>query len=74
VTLTALGEIFGAARVIMGWLGDCAKVWSCSHVELQMIIKFIGFGTVVYVCACMFSSFLSIPEWWDLKLYIGDYF
>ncbi|KHN30274.1 DNA-directed RNA polymerase 3, chloroplastic [Glycine soja] len=26
VTLTALGEIFGAARVIMGWLGDCAKV------------------------------------------------
>ncbi|KAL2338549.1 hypothetical protein Fmac_012995 [Flemingia macrophylla] len=26
VTLTALGEIFGAARFIMGWLGDCAKV------------------------------------------------
>ncbi|CAJ1944872.1 unnamed protein product [Sphenostylis stenocarpa] len=26
VTLTALGEIFGAARVIMGWLGDCVKV------------------------------------------------
>ncbi|XP_052730856.1 DNA-directed RNA polymerase 3B, chloroplastic isoform X3 [Vigna angularis] len=26
VTLTALGEIFGAARVIMRWLGDCAKV------------------------------------------------
>ncbi|KAH1257212.1 DNA-directed RNA polymerase 3, chloroplastic [Glycine max] len=26
VTLTALGEIFGVARVIMGWLGDCAKV------------------------------------------------
>ncbi|XP_061347447.1 DNA-directed RNA polymerase 3B, chloroplastic isoform X2 [Gastrolobium bilobum] len=26
VTLTALGEIFGSARVIMGWLGDCAKV------------------------------------------------
>ncbi|KAK7291936.1 hypothetical protein RIF29_07499 [Crotalaria pallida] len=26
VTLTALGEIFGAARVIMSWLGECAKV------------------------------------------------
>ncbi|XP_019463791.1 PREDICTED: DNA-directed RNA polymerase 3, chloroplastic-like isoform X1 [Lupinus angustifolius] len=26
VTLTALGEIFGAARVIMSWLGDCAKM------------------------------------------------
>ncbi|XP_023546565.1 DNA-directed RNA polymerase 3, chloroplastic-like [Cucurbita pepo subsp. pepo] len=26
VTLAALGEIFGAARGIMSWLGDCAKV------------------------------------------------
>ncbi|XP_042517220.1 DNA-directed RNA polymerase 3B, chloroplastic-like isoform X1 [Macadamia integrifolia] len=26
VTLTALGEMFQAARAIMGWLGDCAKV------------------------------------------------
>ncbi|KAM1808968.1 hypothetical protein TB2_025453 [Malus domestica] len=26
VTLAALGEIFQAARGIMGWLGDCAKV------------------------------------------------
>uniref|UniRef100_A0A5B7BD76 DNA-directed RNA polymerase n=1 Tax=Davidia involucrata TaxID=16924 RepID=A0A5B7BD76_DAVIN len=26
VTLAALGEIFEAARAIMGWLGDCAKV------------------------------------------------
>ncbi|RYR76886.1 hypothetical protein HN51_002249 [Arachis hypogaea] len=26
VTLKALEEIFGAARDIMGWLGDCAKV------------------------------------------------
>ncbi|WOK92644.1 DNA-directed RNA polymerase 1B, mitochondrial-like [Canna indica] len=25
-TLTALGEMFEAARKIMGWLGDCAKV------------------------------------------------
>ncbi|RAL46781.1 hypothetical protein DM860_005060 [Cuscuta australis] len=26
VTLTALGEMFEAARGIMGWLGDCAKI------------------------------------------------
>jgi hypothetical protein len=26
VTLTALGEMFEAARSIMNWLGDCAKV------------------------------------------------
>ncbi|XP_043705824.1 DNA-directed RNA polymerase 3, chloroplastic-like isoform X2 [Telopea speciosissima] len=26
VTLTALGEMFQAARAIMGWLADCAKV------------------------------------------------
>ncbi|XP_028056084.1 DNA-directed RNA polymerase 3, chloroplastic-like [Camellia sinensis] len=26
VTMSALGEIFEAARAIMGWLGDCAKI------------------------------------------------
>lgn len=26
ITLTALGEMFEAARGIMNWLGDCAKV------------------------------------------------
>ncbi|XP_011069583.1 DNA-directed RNA polymerase 3, chloroplastic [Sesamum indicum] len=26
VTLAALGELFQAARAIMGWLGDCAKI------------------------------------------------
>lgn len=26
VTMAALGELFQAARGIMGWLGDCAKV------------------------------------------------
>lgn len=26
MTLAALGEIFQAARAIMSWLGDCAKV------------------------------------------------
>lgn len=31
VTLTALGEMFEAARSIMSWLGDCAKVsWTIS--------------------------------------------
>lgn len=28
MTLAALGEVFEAARGIMGWLGDCAKVSS----------------------------------------------
>jgi len=28
VTLAALGEVFEAARGIMSWLGDCAKVSS----------------------------------------------
>lgn len=26
ITLTALGEMFEAARSIMNWLGECAKV------------------------------------------------
>ncbi|KAG5020103.1 hypothetical protein JHK87_015958 [Glycine soja] len=31
VTLAALGEVFEAARGIMGWLGDCAKVIACEN-------------------------------------------
>uniref|UniRef100_A0A453KI17 DNA-directed RNA polymerase n=1 Tax=Aegilops tauschii subsp. strangulata TaxID=200361 RepID=A0A453KI17_AEGTS len=31
VTLTALGEMFEAARSIMTWLGDCAKVIACEN-------------------------------------------
>ncbi|XP_057981950.1 DNA-directed RNA polymerase 2B, chloroplastic/mitochondrial-like [Malania oleifera] len=31
VTLTALGEMFEAARSIMGWLGDCAKIIACEN-------------------------------------------
>ncbi|KAL6863818.1 hypothetical protein ACP4OV_016721 [Aristida adscensionis] len=31
VTLTALGEMFQAARSIMNWLGDCAKVVACEN-------------------------------------------
>ncbi|XP_073158292.1 DNA-directed RNA polymerase 3, chloroplastic-like isoform X2 [Henckelia pumila] len=31
VTLTALGELFQAARAIMGWLGDCAKIISSEN-------------------------------------------
>ncbi|THG07185.1 hypothetical protein TEA_003707 [Camellia sinensis var. sinensis] len=33
ITLTALGEMFQAARSIMGWLGDCAKVIIASENE-----------------------------------------
>ncbi|KAF5725888.1 DNA/RNA polymerases superfamily protein isoform 1 [Tripterygium wilfordii] len=35
VTLTALGEIFQAARGIMGWLGDCAKVIASEDQPVQ---------------------------------------
>ncbi|KAL6600339.1 hypothetical protein ACP70R_045139 [Stipagrostis hirtigluma subsp. patula] len=31
VTLTALGEMFQAARSIMNWLGECAKVIACEN-------------------------------------------
>ncbi|XP_010526301.1 PREDICTED: DNA-directed RNA polymerase 3, chloroplastic [Tarenaya hassleriana] len=31
VTLAALGEIFEAARAIMSWLGDCAKIIASSN-------------------------------------------
>uniref|UniRef100_J3MVS3 DNA-directed RNA polymerase n=2 Tax=Oryza brachyantha TaxID=4533 RepID=J3MVS3_ORYBR len=31
VTLTALGEMFQAARSIMNWLGDCAKIIACEN-------------------------------------------
>ncbi|KAJ1283858.1 hypothetical protein BS78_03G159400 [Paspalum vaginatum] len=35
VTLTALGEMFQAARSIMNWLGDCAKVIACENEPVQ---------------------------------------
>lgn len=35
VTLTALGEMFQAARSIMSWLGECAKAcFSQIYVEI----------------------------------------
>ncbi|KAL9253099.1 DNA-directed RNA polymerase 1B, mitochondrial-like protein [Drosera capensis] len=35
ITLTALGEMFQAARDIMRWLGDCAKVISLQNEAVQ---------------------------------------
>lgn len=35
VTLTALGEMFEAARSIMNWLGDCAKVIALENQAVQ---------------------------------------
>ncbi|GAB2248408.1 hypothetical protein Droror1_Dr00008290 [Drosera rotundifolia] len=35
ITLTALGEMFQAARDIMSWLGDCAKVISLQNEAVQ---------------------------------------
>lgn len=45
--MTALGELFQAARDIMNWLGDCAKVSFCvivSHMEIKQnkIETFLG--------------------------------
>lgn len=39
-TLTALGEMFEAARSIMGWLGDCAKVCPLRFPSFSLILKF----------------------------------
>ncbi|KAM6553010.1 hypothetical protein CsatB_013772 [Cannabis sativa] len=35
VTLASLGEIFQAARAVMGWLGDCAKVVASQNQPVQ---------------------------------------
>nr|APR64221.1 DNA-directed RNA polymerase family protein [Populus tomentosa] len=35
VTLTALGELFQAARAIMSWLGDCAKIIASEDQPVQ---------------------------------------
>ncbi|PSS04332.1 DNA-directed RNA polymerase [Actinidia chinensis var. chinensis] len=37
VTMAALGEIFDAARGIMGWLGDCAKVIASENQPVRWI-------------------------------------
>ncbi|KAL0013443.1 hypothetical protein SO802_000512 [Lithocarpus litseifolius] len=57
VTLAALGEIFEAARGIMGWLGDCAKI----RTSLQ-ILALQREGNMVGLChGLVFSiSFLDI--------------
>ncbi|KAK7388405.1 hypothetical protein VNO78_23221 [Psophocarpus tetragonolobus] len=49
VTLTALGEIFGAARVIMGWLGDCAKVIASENQPVRWITP-LGLPVVQPYC------------------------
>lgn len=46
-TLTALGEMFEAARSIMSWLGECAKVCSSSFV--------IYFISVLYLNSVLIS-------------------
>ncbi|CAL5345435.1 unnamed protein product [Camellia sinensis] len=46
-TLTALGEMFEAARSIMSWLGDCAKLVWWIHCEE---------GRIYCYLVCLFSS------------------
>ncbi|RVX06293.1 DNA-directed RNA polymerase 1, mitochondrial [Vitis vinifera] len=40
-TLTALGEMFEAARSIMSWLGDCAKVSLSCFWSIHLIVKIV---------------------------------
>ncbi len=42
-TLTALGEMFEAARSIMSWLGDCAKV-CLIYLVIYLLIMQVFFG------------------------------
>ncbi|XWS64144.1 hypothetical protein CRYUN_Cryun06bG0161500 [Craigia yunnanensis] len=37
ITLTALGEMFQAARSIMGWLGECAKVVASENQSVRWV-------------------------------------
>jgi len=48
VTLAALGEIFEAARAIMSWLGDCAKVWSCSMFINSALLRLVNRDLLVF--------------------------
>ena len=52
VTLTALGEMFEAARNIMNWLGDCAKV---------SLSQFICFSFMLIFFFWLFFYLVSIP-------------
>ncbi|KAK6128777.1 hypothetical protein DH2020_037483 [Rehmannia glutinosa] len=39
VTLTALGQMFEAARSIMSWLGDCAKVGTAVYMSILLYLN-----------------------------------
>lgn len=41
ITLTALGEMFEAARSIMSWLGDCAKVCTMFLVFFKLLFAIL---------------------------------
>ncbi|KAK7304137.1 hypothetical protein RJT34_15210 [Clitoria ternatea] len=49
VTLAALGEVFEAARGIMGWLGDCAKVIASENQAVRWITP-LGLPVVQPYC------------------------
>ena len=56
-TLTALGEMFEAARSIMSWLGDCAKVCLIYLVIYLLIMQGLFFWETDYVpCYQMLGS------------------
>jgi DNA-directed RNA polymerase len=49
VTLAALGEIFEAARAIMSWLGDCAKIIASDNHPVRWITP-LGLPVVQPYC------------------------
>jgi len=60
VTLTALGEMFEAARSIMNWLGECAKV-ILSHLFICFFLC-IDFFVIVSIPSTdiLFTFFLFV--------------
>ncbi|OEL29363.1 DNA-directed RNA polymerase 2B, chloroplastic/mitochondrial [Dichanthelium oligosanthes] len=60
VTLTALGEMFQAARSIMNWLGDCAKV--------QAIASYLSFDIKSYCGLNWIIGFFDIDDFSNLDV------
>lgn len=76
MTLAALGEVFEAARGIMSWLGDCAKVsyvacWRPNNVTYWLLLTLSPIGLcicyITRVCGRIFPS-------WSLFLKVSQKF
>ncbi|KRH54898.1 hypothetical protein GLYMA_06G217400v4 [Glycine max] len=65
VTLAALGEVFEAARGIMGWLGDCAKVIAC---ENQAVCWTTPLGLPVVQPYCKTERYQAVSDSQKIKV------